>query len=308
MPMNTGPTVSVIIPTRNRPTWLGRALHAIARQSYRDYEVLVIDDGSDGTTLEEYAPIWSKLDDRFILARSPYPGMPGTGPAAARNRGIQQARGEFVAFCDDDDYWCLDDHLAVAVEAQRQNDADLYFANMRGERDGHITIPDWFPDSPQLLAGPKLSRCSAIYEVGLPSLTTVMQHHVPHLNTCVVRRRLLRQVGGFWEPVRGPEDLELLLRLADRARRVLYRADHTAVFNTQARASVINDMACHDLQFMRILAAQHARAVCQRPEVRRCARSLESWSMRSWPGRSMRRVAVLPHYGSFGRLSSCFPR
>src|SRR4051812_34595049 len=92
----TRPVVSVIVPTRNRPGFLAEALSAIATQTLAEFEVLVVDDGSDAETVAEYDQIWSRLDERFVLLRPPVPGGGGTGPAAARNRGLRRAQGEFV--------------------------------------------------------------------------------------------------------------------------------------------------------------------------------------------------------------------
>lgn len=91
------PRLSVIIPTWNVEDWVGQTLESIIGQSERSLEVLVVDDGStDGTTalVESYAA----ADPRIRLLHNP-----GKGGAAARNFGVSQARGEFIAFADGDD-------------------------------------------------------------------------------------------------------------------------------------------------------------------------------------------------------------
>ena len=140
--------VSVVVATRNRSGLLREALTSIAAQYFQDFEVIVIDDGSDAATLAGYDSMWAELDARFLLHRAVAPSVPGTGPAAARNRGIRQARGEFVAFLDDDDRWIKNDHLAIGVEALQSENADYYFANMISMRRGRSVILDWFPASP----------------------------------------------------------------------------------------------------------------------------------------------------------------
>jgi len=88
--------VSVIMPTYNRADYLPQTLDSLRAQSLQDYELLVVDDGS--------------TDDTADLIRSRpepirYLWQENAGPAAARNRGLKEARGEFVAFLDSDDLW-----------------------------------------------------------------------------------------------------------------------------------------------------------------------------------------------------------
>src|SRR6185436_1915261 len=92
------PLVSVIIPTLNRPVFLQAALRSVLCQTSKDFEVLVVDDGS---TIDVF-PILKGLDDgriRYFRHES------NRGEAAARNTGIRNARGAYVAFLDDDDEW-----------------------------------------------------------------------------------------------------------------------------------------------------------------------------------------------------------
>src|SRR3954451_15572727 len=173
------PLVSVVTASRNRPFWLQKTLRSIAAQTYDRFESIVIDDGSDAETLSAYEGIWDGLDPRFLIQKPPAPGVRGTGPAAARNRGIRLAKGEYIAFCDDDDLWNLADHLEVGVGVLEQEGGDFFFANMRGENNGEVTIPDWFPDSPRLTAGPRVLHDPVVYEVTLPDLTATMHHHYP---------------------------------------------------------------------------------------------------------------------------------
>lgn len=103
MPM---PLVTVIIPTYNRLKFLAEAVDSVLNQTFKDFELLIIDDGStDGT------------HERFSNAAPPirYIHQPHTGVSAARNRGIKEAEGSFIAFLDSDDCW-LPEKLAVQVD------------------------------------------------------------------------------------------------------------------------------------------------------------------------------------------------
>jgi glycosyltransferase involved in cell wall biosynthesis len=276
----SAPAVSIIIPTRNRPALLRAALESVARQTLRDFECLVIDDGSGAETVATYEELWRNLDGRFHLHRPPAPGLPGSGAGPTRNRGLRRARGQFVAFCDDDDRWCLPDHLEVAVTTLTQHGADFFFADMRREGDGGAALPNWFAEFPGLAAGLRLRETPAVHEVSLATLTALLCHFFPHLNTCVVRRSLLEEVGGFYTRLSVGDDVNLMLRLTDRARRVLYRPEPVAATNCSTRHSVTRDTADIDRCLQALLSCQHIQAVCMRGPVRHSARSVESWHLR----------------------------
>src|SRR4029453_10807567 len=95
------PTVSRVIPTRNRCKRLLRTLQSALSQRAVDFEIVVVDDGSQDDTYETV----TRLDEprvRVVRHESP------KGESGARNRGIVDARGDWIAFLDDDDFWAPD--------------------------------------------------------------------------------------------------------------------------------------------------------------------------------------------------------
>jgi GT2 family glycosyltransferase len=90
------PVVSVVIPTFNRGPLVGEAVESVFAQSYSDFELIVVDDGSTDETRKELAKFRSRLRF-FVKARE--------GVAAARNFGVSRAVGRYVAFLDSDDLW-----------------------------------------------------------------------------------------------------------------------------------------------------------------------------------------------------------
>ena len=92
------PTVSVIVPTYNRQPLLPRAIDSVVAQTFGDWEIVLVDDGSTDSTREMADRYSHQLGDRFV-----YIPQPNRGASAARNRGIDVCRGRFVAFLDSDD-------------------------------------------------------------------------------------------------------------------------------------------------------------------------------------------------------------
>ncbi|MEL6813068.1 MAG: glycosyltransferase [Bacteroidota bacterium] len=101
------PLVSVIIPTYNRETYLRKAIESVVSQTYSHLEILVVDDGST----ENYA---QAICSSFPNCR--YLHKPNGGLSSSRNFGIQHARGQFLAFLDDDDFW-REDKIETQVKA-----------------------------------------------------------------------------------------------------------------------------------------------------------------------------------------------
>ncbi len=104
MNINNTPLVSVIIPTFNREIYLLKAIESVANQSYKNIEIIVVDDGSTHIYAES---ICEKFNNCTYFYKK------NGGLSSARNYGISQAKGEFIAFLDDDDLW-----LPTKIELQ----------------------------------------------------------------------------------------------------------------------------------------------------------------------------------------------
>ena len=95
------PAVTVVIPSRDRPTLVRRAATCALGQVGVDVDVIVVDDGSQRPLVDELDDLVTRSNGRLQVVRTPS----SEGVAAARNRGVREARGEWVGFCDDDDFW-----------------------------------------------------------------------------------------------------------------------------------------------------------------------------------------------------------
>ncbi len=104
----SAPKVSVIVPLYNKAAWVARCVTSVLRQTWQDFELIVVDDGS---TDESASIVGSLSDDRIRLV-----AKKNGGEGSARNAGIRCAKGEFLAFIDADDEWRAP-HLAVLLSA-----------------------------------------------------------------------------------------------------------------------------------------------------------------------------------------------
>lgn len=113
-----GPMVSVVVPTTGRSPWLREAVESALGQSYRNCEVIVVDDSRDGAASGLCSEDWARQHGERLRVTA----SGGTGGGAARNAGVRAARGEWIAFLDDDDGWMpqkLEKQMAAAGGARR---------------------------------------------------------------------------------------------------------------------------------------------------------------------------------------------
>jgi glycosyltransferase involved in cell wall biosynthesis len=274
------PVVSVIVATRNRPDLLRQCLGAIAAQTYTAIEVLVADDGSSATTRDAYRTLCPALGDRLRFLLAEHPDAPGTGPAAARNRGIRAATGEFLAFCDDDDRWIRDDHLACGVRALEATGADFFFTNVLATHNGEPSNHIWFPEQHRLTVGASVLADAQVFAGDLATVMAVVGGTVIHPDCWVVRTSLVRETGGFWERLWFSEDYELMMRVLDRVHTVLFRPEPCVDYRLPVADSVSLRSSPLETLLQEIMAAQHARALCGSRVIRQHARAREAWGLR----------------------------
>jgi teichuronic acid biosynthesis glycosyltransferase TuaG len=132
-------TFSVIIPVYNAGAYIGRSLHSVFAQTCQDFEVIVVDDGSTDNTAEVVREFSSRPQLRYI-------GQANAGPAAARNRGINEAIGDYIAFLDADDLWHpqkLAAHLAYLRASPKMGMSFNWFEVFYDRPDGKHRKP-WF--------------------------------------------------------------------------------------------------------------------------------------------------------------------
>jgi glycosyltransferase involved in cell wall biosynthesis len=198
--------VSVVIPAYNAATTIRRALESIFAQTFTDYEIVVVDDGSTDQT----GAIVRQYGDRVLLVE-----QPNRGQATARNNGVRHSSGEFLAFLDADDQW-LPRRLEMTVAALLADpDAALVYSDT-------IVVNEAGEQVPRSLIGPECAHA--------PTMDEMLTRIWPILpSTVLMRRAAFDRTGGFCEQLRGPEDIHFSL-LAREQGHFIYLPDRLALY------------------------------------------------------------------------------
>ena len=182
--------VSVIIPVYNRAAYIGRAIESVLEQTYRDFEIIVVDDGSTDNTKEALKPYDDKI--RYIYQEN-------QGASGARNAGIKIAEGKYIAFLDSDDIW-LPEKLEKQMELFQKSSKKLgvvycgvsYVDNKTGQITKTI-VPDYKGNVSDII----LKRGSG-----------------PTTSASVVKKECLKSAGLFDERLFSYEDTDLWIRIS----------------------------------------------------------------------------------------------
>lgn len=185
------PTVSIIIPTYNRSALLKQALQSCLDQTFRDFEIIVVDDGSTDDT--------RKMVERLNSPQIVYIHQPNRGRSRARNRALSKARGRYIAFLDSDDMY-LPEKLAVQVKALDENPSysAAYTSAFNIDVDGNF-----HPYVYDATAGGWIYKEIALYIPLTICLPTVM-----------VRKEVFDKVGLFDPKLSRFEDTDMWRRIA----------------------------------------------------------------------------------------------
>ena len=201
--MASHPTISAIIPAYNAARYLDDAVRSIREQTVPIAEIIIVDDGSGDATAAVVRNFGA--DVRYLRQEN-------AGPAVARNRGIEAACGDFVAFLDADDRWTPDKTATQLAQFERRGELALVASDM-AETDaaGAVQIPSMLAKHGQLqefesLAGRPIPN----------ALAALLRENFIPTPTVMVRRAVLQAVGSFNPAIRYGEDLELWARIAAR--------------------------------------------------------------------------------------------
>jgi glycosyltransferase involved in cell wall biosynthesis len=212
------PTVSVIIPTYQRAHWVSEAIESVLAQTYKDYEIIVVNDGSTDNTAEVLNQFQGKIK---IIEQE------NKGVSAARNIAIRNSQGQYIAFLDDDDIW-LPSKLEKQILILESNDkigllySDLFYFNEQGT----------FPNTK-----------SQNYPIHTACISWMLflnwnMRICPEPSTVVVSKQTLDEIGVFDETLMSCEDYDLWLRISEKwlvhylnEPLLMYRLSNTNIHN-----------------------------------------------------------------------------
>ncbi len=197
---NHFPLVSVIIPSYNAETFIARTLESVLSQTYKNLEVLVVDDGSQDQTAEIVRE-FAKKDTRVTLLQ-----QQNSGVAAARNLGIEKSKGEFIAPLDADDIW-YPENIEKQVQCFLNSNSSVGL------------VYSWSVDID------KQDRLTGEFRAarieGEVYVTLLCHDFIANASCVLIRRSCLEKCGGYNSKLRenngqGGEDWDLYLRLAEQ--------------------------------------------------------------------------------------------
>lgn len=186
--LNADPEVSVIIPTYNRQQFIKEAVESVLKQTYGGYEIIVVDDGSTDGTRDILSLYRDKIKYLFQLNK---------GPAAARNLGVQNSRGRFIAFLDSDDIW-LPHKLEKQLEILLTNPAAAFVCSEAYVIDEEYCLRNHWKKNKD----------------NIESFDGLRQDNFVCTQTVLLRRECFNEVGGFDTQLSNAQDYDLWLRLS----------------------------------------------------------------------------------------------
>lgn len=189
LPRMRAPLVSAVIPTRNRLDLVQRAIASVRSQTYPNVEIVVVDDGSTDGTAETLADV---PDVRLVKLTE------GVGGAGARNRGIEAATGDLIAFLDSDDEWLPEKLTQQVPRLLNQPKVGAVYSR-------HFSLDDE--------TGIRSEVHSPLYTGDITE--QLFSGRCPRtVSLFTVRREALAEVGGFDEDLAGFQDTDLWIRIA----------------------------------------------------------------------------------------------
>lgn len=186
------PIISVIIPAYNAEKTIKETIDSVLNQTFTDFELIVINDGSEDSTLD----IVSSIPDPRIKVFS----YSNSGPQKSRNRGLEKASGEYIALLDSDDLW-TQDKLEAQLQALQEN-PDVLVA---------YSWTDYIDEF-----GDFLYPGSHVTETGDVYAKLLVKNFLENGSNPLICRDALTKIGGFDESLLGSQDWDLYLRLASQ--------------------------------------------------------------------------------------------
>ncbi len=221
--MKPQPNISIVIPLYNKEKYLARTLESVLSQSYQDFEVIIINDGSTDQGASIAAEKFPSSKIRLI-------NQENTGVSSARNNGALHSSGELIIFLDADDYWDSS-FLEIMVEGIGQHNwAMCAESHQKGEsvtlrgfdnvKSGMFNVSDFF--------------------------TLFLNNQTGCPGTIVMKRKFYNKYGGFLIGLKNGEDVEMWLRLAVNDSKIQYCSDKLVHYSYAIPEGATMSNRCED--------------------------------------------------------------
>lgn len=234
--------ISIIVPIYNTEKYLGKCLDSIINQSYTNFEVLLVNDGStdsSGIICQEFV----ENDSRFR-----YFEKDNGGVASARNLGLERSSGAYITFIDSDD-WVEQNYLEVLYTALKENDTDVAISTYkRFAQDGVFYLRSYSKENDEFLNIGKRNRNSFL-EI-LPKLGE-LDHSFYSISSKLIKRKIIGNLL-FDEQVSYAEDLNFFFHLYLGVESVVFVRDYTYVYRTHDASTSQNVNELQALQELEI--------------------------------------------------------
>lgn len=198
MSVEANPRVSIVIPAYNSRQYIRASLESVLQQTYRDYEVIVVDDGSTDDTKAAVLAVDGRI--RYLYQAN-------QGPAAARNTGILAAKGELICFLDADDSWTPEKLRTQVDFMERNSGVGLVFSDEEEFDDEGVQCPSLLSTSrfhSEIIGGSAIGG----------AFQKLLEENFIPTSTVMVRTACFRTSGLFDVALKGPEDRDMWSRIA----------------------------------------------------------------------------------------------
>lgn len=222
--------ISVIIPCYNAGNYIEKCLQALEKQSFQDFEVILVDDCSVDHTADVIRTFAQRSGLKIMLLQNDV----NSGPALSRNRGIAASNGEFVCFCDSDD-WYEPDYLQLLYRKSQEEKAEMVIAN-------YYTVSAQGQKNEKILGQQETLSAAQALAINVDSMCIML-----------CRRELF---AGLELPnLRNGEDMAVIPALLSRARRIAFVPE--CLYNYQYRENSASNSASDRVVDSIILSFHH---------------------------------------------------
>ena len=217
--------VSFVIPVYKVEKYLDECVQSILKQTYRDYEILLVDDGSPDLC-PEMCDHWARVDDRIKTLHKPNGGL-----SDARNYGLRHAMGEYIVFIDSDDFWCHDDDLQkLMAVAEKNPQVDFVGYNCQYYYEDKNAYFSWIAYSDELSA----------LVTGDKAIQLLVKSGTFPMSACLklMKRSTLVDGGISFKKGQIAEDIPWFINLLDKSKNCMFVNEYVYAYRQNVAGSI----------------------------------------------------------------------